>query len=103
MQLLSPAVSRFWLLARDHFGIGQHQRAYALGIVADHRLAEVVGQGAVAVILAAKTRHQADAVQLQAAVRVLAQILVTGAVEGSLCPCRSCSTIPAPAIPRGNA
>ena len=55
------------LLAGDHLGVGQHQRAYALGIVADHRLTEVVGQGAVAVILAAQTCHQADAAQLQAA------------------------------------
>ena len=67
MQLLSLAVSRFGLLPCDHFGIGQHQRAYALGIVADHRLAEVVGQRAVTVILAAQTGHQADAAQLQAA------------------------------------
>ena len=87
MQLLSPAVSRFWLLACDHFGIGQHQRAYALGVVADHRLAEVVGQRAVTVILAAQTRHKADAVQLQAAVRVLGQIPVAGAVESLLRPC----------------
>ena len=63
------------LLACDHFGVSQHQRADTLGIVADHRLAEVVGQGAVAVILAAKTRHQADAVQLQTAIRVLERYL----------------------------
>ena len=38
-------------------------------------------------ILAAQTCHKADAVQLQAAVRVLGQIPVAGAVEGLLCPC----------------
>ena len=38
-------------------------------------------------ILAAQTRHKADAVQLQAAVRVLGQIPVTGAVESLLRPC----------------
>ena len=63
------------LLAGDHLGVGQHQGAYALGIVADHRLTEVIGQGAVAVVLAAQTCHQADAIQLQAAVRVLERYL----------------------------
>ena len=38
-------------------------------------------------VLAAEAGHEADAGQLQAAVRVLAQILVTGAVEGFLGPC----------------
>ena len=71
----------------DHLGIGQHQRADALGVVADHRLTEIVSQRAVAVVLAAEAGHEADAIQLQAAVRVLAQILVTGAVEGFLGPC----------------
>ena len=52
------------VLAGDHLGIGQHQGAYTLGIVADHRLTEVVGQGAVAVVLAAQTCHQTDAIQL---------------------------------------
>ena len=48
----------------DHLGISQHQRAHALGVVADDGLTEVVGQGAVPVVLAAKAGHQADAAQL---------------------------------------
>ena len=42
------------LLPGDHFGISQHQGAYALGVVADHRLTEVVSQAAVPVVLAAQ-------------------------------------------------
>ena len=48
----------------DHLGVSQHQRAHALGVVADDGLTEVIGQGAVPVVLAAKAGHQADAAQL---------------------------------------
>ena len=57
-------------LFSDHFGIGQHEGADALGVVADDGFAEVVGEGAVAVVLAAEAGDEADAAQLQAAVRV---------------------------------
>ena len=52
------------LLFGNHLGVSQHQRAHALGVVADDGLTEVVGQGAVPVVLAAKAGHQADAAQL---------------------------------------
>lgn len=63
-------VIRSFLLPCDHLGVGKHQRADALGIVADHRLTEIIGQRAVAVVFAAEACHEADAAQLQTAVRV---------------------------------
>ncbi len=65
----------------QNFRVGQQQRAYALGVVLDDGLAEIVRQTAIAAGRAAETGHQTDAAQLQSAVRAHAQMTVTGAVE----------------------
>ena len=58
------------VLPLDHLRIGQHQRANALGVVADDGLAEVVGEGTVPVVLAAEACHQVPEghIRLRAAV-----------------------------------